>query len=37
MSKTIVEIRETLRDQHGFTEESLKQSKGVLSKKLKEI
>ena len=37
MSKTIVEIRETLRDQHGFTEESLKQSKGVLSKKLKEL
>lgn len=37
MAKTIAEIREALKSEHGFTEDELKQTKGILSKKLKEL
>ena len=37
MARTIVEIKETLRDNYGFSEEDLSQTKGVLSKKLKTL
>ena len=37
MGKTIEEIREILKNKHGFGDEELKQRKGVLSAKLKEL
>ena len=37
MSITIAEIRSKLKDDYGFGEEELKQKKGILSKKLKQL